>query len=169
MVILGKRGSILIVDDMAVNRAILKELFEYEFDTLEAENGKEALEQLEQHREEIKVILLDIVMPVMDGFEVLEYLVSYGILREIPVIMITGENTVESEQRGYDMGVSDIIGKPFDPYIVLRRVENIIDLYSYKNHLESMLQEKTIELQKRNEELENRVKELEEELDRRNQ
>ena len=166
---MGKRGSILIVDDMAVNRAILKELFEYEFDTLEAENGKEALEQLEQHREEIKVILLDIVMPVMDGFEVLEYLVSYGILREIPVIMITGENTVESEQRGYDMGVSDIIGKPFDPYIVLRRVENIIDLYSYKNHLESMLQEKTIELQKRNEELENRVKELEEELDRRNQ
>lgn len=169
MVILGKRGSILIVDDMAVNRAILKELFEYEFDTLEAENGKEALEQLEQHRGEIKVILLDIVMPVMDGFEVLEYLVSYGILREIPVIMITGENTVESEQRGYDMGVSDIIGKPFDPYIVLRRVENIIDLYSYKNHLESMLQEKTIELQKRNEELENKVKKLEEELGKYNQ
>ncbi len=158
------RGSILIVDDMEVNRTILSELFSYGFNILEAENGKQALELLEQHRKEIKVILLDIIMPVMDGFEVLEYLVAYGVLKEIPVIMITGENTVESEQRGYDMGVSDIIGKPFDPYIVLRRVENIIDLYSYKNHLEAMLQEKTIELQKRNEELENKVKELEAKL-----
>ena len=132
---------ILIVDDVELNRAILSELFQKEYGILEAENGQEALELIEKHGENIKVVLLDLVMPVMDGFEVLERLKKSRWFSQIPIILITVENNETTALKGYSSGVSDIINKPFSPEIVHRRVENIIELYDHKRDLETKLQE----------------------------
>lgn len=132
---------ILIVDDVELNRAILSELFQKEYGILEAENGLDALDLIEKHGENIKVVLLDLVMPVMDGFEVLERLKKSRWFRQVPIILITAENNESTALKGYAIGVSDIINKPFNPEIVHRRVTNIIELYDHKRDLETKLQE----------------------------
>ena len=136
----GKK-KLLIVDDIMLNRAILNELFYEQFEVLEAENGKEALDLIEQYGEEIAVVLLDLVMPVMNGFEVLEVMNKSGIIKMVPVIMITGETDDDKMLTGYGLGVSDLVAKPFNSDIVQRRVSNVIDLYAHKNHLEQKLEE----------------------------
>lgn len=133
--------SILIVDDIELNRAILCELFHSRYQIIEAENGREAMELVEQRGSEIAVMLLDIVMPVMDGIEVLQEMRRAGWIEKIPVILITAESNEDTALKGYTMGVSDIINKPFNPDIVWRRVENIIDLYDHKHNLEKLVQE----------------------------
>ena len=132
---------ILVVDDKEVNRAILRDIFKKTYEIVEAENGADALAKIAGNEEEIAIILLDIKMPIMDGFEVLTEIDKQGLLNTIPVIMITGDDSRESERKCYEMGVSDIIKKPFDPYIVKRRVDNMIDLYMHKNQLEKMVEE----------------------------
>lgn len=132
---------ILIVDDVELNRAILSELFRKEYGILEAENGLDALDLIEKYGENIKVVLLDLVMPVMDGFEVLERLKKSRWFRQIPIILITAENNESTALKGYAIGVTDIINKPFNPEIVHRRVTNIIELYDHKRDLETKLQE----------------------------
>ncbi len=132
---------ILIVDDVELNRAILCELFHSRYQILEAENGEEALTLVKEHGSDIAVMLLDIVMPVMDGIEVLQVMKREQLIDTIPVILITAESNEETALRGYNMGVSDIVNKPFNPDIVCRRVENIIELYDHKNHLEKKVQE----------------------------
>lgn len=136
-----KRKTILIADDVELNRAILCELFQEKYNILEAENGARALALIEQHLEELSVILLDVVMPVMDGFEVLRNLRSRCWIERVPVILITAENNESTALEGYTIGVSDIINKPFNPEIVNRRVENIIELHEHKRYLEERLQE----------------------------
>lgn len=144
------RSQFLIVDDMEINRAILCELFRQDYDLLEAENGQEALELIHQYRSSIAVILLDIVMPVMDGFQLMEHLQRDGILQRIPVILITADTFHENELNGLNLGAVDLIMKPFDPLIVKKRVENNVELYHYKNHLEDLVEHQTRKLTEAN-------------------
>jgi putative two-component system response regulator len=145
------KKKILVVDDIEINRIVLSDLFSDKFDVLEAENGEMALKALETHRHDISIILLDLVMPVMDGFEVLRRLNADGTIKNIPIILITSDNDEENTLMAYGLGVSDFIRKPFNPDIVLKRVYNTIDLYSYKNYLEQKLIEQREELEKQNE------------------
>lgn len=134
------RQQILIVDDEEINRAVLNEMFKDEYDTIEAENGQDAISQIENNHD-IALILLDIVMPVMDGFEVLKYMKSHDLLEEIPVILITSEAAKDSEDQAYSYGVADVMHKPFYPHIVKRRSKNIIELYQNKHNMEVRLKE----------------------------
>ena len=135
------KRKLLVVDDIELNRMMLSDLFEEHFDVLEAENGRDALELIYIHEDDLSVILLDLIMPVMNGFEVLEELRKSKLMEHVPVILITGENDDDKILTGYNMGVSDIINKPFNPQIVDRRVNNVIDLYSHKKDMERRLQE----------------------------
>jgi len=141
--------KLLVVDDVEINRAILFELFSHQFDVLEAENGKIALDIIHQYGNEIAIVLLDIVMPVMNGFDVLEVMNDEGLINTIPVIMITGENDDNKMLMGYDLGVSDLVSKPFNPDVIYRRVNNVVDLYTHKMQLEQKLleQKQMLEMQ----------------------
>lgn len=136
-----KRQRILIVDDSEMNREILYEMLKDEFDILEAENGKEALEVLERYGCEISLVLLDIVMPIMDGFEVLEHMNEKDMIEEIPVVMISSEDSTSFIRRAYEMGVSDYISRPYDAQIVYKRVYNTIKLYAKQRRLTVILTE----------------------------
>jgi putative two-component system response regulator len=147
------RRNILIVDDIDINRAILYELFHDQYTVLEAENGKVALDLISAYGASIAVVLLDIVMPVMDGFEVLKDMIETKAIEKTPVIMITAESDEEKALMGYSMGVVDIINKPFNPDIVRRRVQNTIDLYLHKFYLEDMVERQMEALELQNEKL----------------
>lgn len=134
------RQQLLIVDDEEVNRAILSGMFQHEYDILEADNGQDAIVQLENNQN-IVLILLDIVMPALNGFGVLEYMQQHNLLEEIPVILITSETAMENEDKAYIYGVADFIHKPFYPHIVKRRSKNIIELYQNKHNMEVRLKE----------------------------
>ncbi|MDL2287142.1 response regulator [Eubacteriales bacterium OttesenSCG-928-G02] len=143
-----KKRKLLVVDDIEVNRMVLSNLFMEEFEVLEAENGEVALNIINSYASEISVVLLDLAMPVMDGFQVLEEMQKSGIIHLVPVIMITGENDDEKMLTGYKLGVSDLVNKPFNSDIVIRRVNNVIDLYEHKNYLERKLNEQKEILEK---------------------
>lgn len=134
------KQQILIVDDEEVNREILKGVFQNDYDIIEASNGMEAANQIQEGKN-IVLILLDVVMPVMDGFEVLDYLKKNDLLEKFPVILITGETVLNSEEQAYSFGVADVIHKPFYPHIVQRRAQNIIELYQSKHHMEDRIKE----------------------------
>ncbi len=138
----------LIVDDMEVNRDILSQLFEGTYNIVQAGDGEEAIEYIRGNSENIKIILLDIIMPKVDGFGVLNELHERGMMKRIPVILITGDDSQDTEQRGYDMGVSDIVTKPFNPYIVRKRVSNVASLYRHQNYLEDLIRKQTDEIEK---------------------
>ncbi len=143
--------QILIADDEAVNREILKSMFE-EYDTLEAENGEEAIREI-AHSRNLVLILLDISMPVMSGFDVLDYMQEHGLADQIPVILITGETVIDSEDRAYSYGAADVIHKPFYPHIVKKRSQNIIDLYQHKLEMELRLKQQEIEIREKEQEI----------------
>jgi len=140
------KRKLLVVDDMQVNRLILADLFDEQYEVLEAENGREALDIIEQNNNDIAIVLLDLLMPVMDGFGVLEEMNRTGIIQTIPVIMITSESDEEKIQIGYKLGVADLINKQFNPDIVYTRVNNVIALYSHKRDLVEKLEEQRIKL-----------------------
>lgn len=142
-----KNEIILVVDDMEVNRELLCEMFQGSYQMMKAANGKEALKMVEQYGASIVTILLDIVMPDMDGFEVLKVLNEKKLISRIPVILITGDTSAKAEKKAYETGVADMITKPFNPPVIRRRVQNTIDLYKYKNKLERMVSEQTKVLQ----------------------
>lgn len=150
-----KYDKILIVDDMEINRGILCEMFKSEWKLLEAEDGVDAIEQVKENYASIAVILLDVVMPRMNGFEVLEKLAEKKEWARIPVILITGDTASDVERLGYEMGVSDIIMKPFNPRVVKRRVKNTIDLYLHQYELEELVEVQMEKLKKQSEELKN--------------
>lgn len=115
-----ERQKILIVDDEEVNRAILGVIFRSDYDIVEAANGLEAIEQIKANGSFV-LICLDVIMPVLDGFGVLEYMKENGLLESMPVIMITSETVRDSEDRAYAYGIADVVHKPFYPDIVKRR------------------------------------------------
>lgn len=133
--------KLLVVDDVQLNRLILTELFSDQYQVLEAENGLQAMEIIEREGAALSIVLLDIVMPEMDGFEVLQRMNESGIMGTVPVILITGENDDEMALKGYGLGVSDLVNKPFNPEIVERRVDNVVALYAHKQDLEQKLRE----------------------------
>lgn len=141
---MGKK-QILIVDDEEVNRVILHGMFQSEYDTIEATNGQDAIFQIENNHD-LVLILLDIVMPVLDGFGVLQYMQEHNLLEKIPVILITSETVWDSEGKAYSYGVADVIHKPFYPRIVKRRSQNIIELYQNKYNMEVRLKEQEEEI-----------------------
>ena len=153
------KNRILIVDDAYINRELLKEMLSENYEILEAENGKEALDIVENEKH-INGILLDLVMPVMDGFELLEELKKTDIMDKIPVMIISSEMTAQNENRCFNYGVFDFIGRPFKLQIVQKRVENMIKIYDYKNHLEDRVRAQTEVLRKANEKLKKRNKDI---------
>ena len=133
------RQNILIVDDSEMNRAILAEILGSDYNILEASNGQECLTMLDQYDTAIALILLDIVMPVMDGFEVLNTMNRSHRIEDIPVIMISSEDADTVVRRAYELGVSDYVSRPFDAGVVYRRVFNTIKLYAKQRRLISLV------------------------------
>ena len=142
------RNKILIVDDMDLNRQLLIKILQNDYDILEANNGEEALELVRKNPFELAAILLDLIMPEMDGFQVLEKLREEKYSDNIPVLIISGDSTPETETRCFDLGISDFIGKPYHKNIVKQRLKNAISYYDYKNKLEEKVHEQTNILQK---------------------
>ena len=148
------RKTILIADDAKINRNLLKMIFHEQFEILEAEDGEIAINILSEKRGQISLLFLDLMMPNKDGLDVLKYMTESELINSVPVIMITGESTEESDVKAYEYGVSDIIYKPFVPNIVMRRALNIMELYEHRLDLETKLAERTRELDESRKKLE---------------
>ena len=144
------KQQILIVDDSEINREILKEILKEDYRILEAANGEECLEQLERSGTGISLVLLDIVMPEMDGFEVLAAMNQNHWIEDIPVIMISSEDSDSYIRRAYEMGVSDYISRPFDAKIVYQRVLNMIKLYAKQRRLIRLVTRQIYEKERNN-------------------
>ena len=132
---------ILIVDDCDMNREILREILSSDYSIMEACGGEEALSMIHQFGTGISLVLLDIVMPGMDGFEVLSYMNQDHTIEDIPVIMISSEDSEAFIRRAYEMGASDYVSRPFDAKVVYRRVTNNIKLYAKQRRLIRMVTE----------------------------
>ncbi len=145
---MDKRQKILIVDDAEFNRDILKEILGETYDYLEAENGNQAIQILEENPE-IDLMLLDINMPQMNGFEVLE-MMKFQWIDEIPVIMISSEESVDIMRKAYDMGITDYITRPFDSVIVKKRVQNTLGLYANQKRLINVVVDQVYEKEENN-------------------
>ena len=140
---------LLIVDDSAMNRDILREMLGDEYDIVEAASGEAAIEELDQRGGEISIMLLDIVMPGMNGFDVLSHMSHTGLIEDTPVIMISSEDSEDVVLRTYELGASDYISRPFDSRVVRHRVNNIMRLYTKQRRLSAMLVQQFFE-QERN-------------------
>lgn len=137
--LLQNKSQILLVDDSAMNRMILKEILGDDYSILEAENGQECLEKMQAEAGNIALVLLDINMPVMDGFEVLKAMNANHTIEDIPVIMISSDDSDAAIRRSYELGASDYVNRPFDARIVYRRVTNTIKLYAKQRRLVQMV------------------------------
>lgn len=146
----AERKTILIVDDVEMNRAILISTFEEDYNIMEASNGVEALDIIKSHCDELSAVLLDVVMPVLDGFGVLEEMNVLGLVKKIPVFLITAESSQTLLRKGYDMGVVDIIGKPITPFFIRRRIGNVITLNNILKEQDAMLKKQAQEIQELN-------------------
>lgn len=144
------RKKILIVDDSEINRSLLSDMLSDEFDILEAENGMEAAAILHVREHEIALMLLDIVMPVMDGFEMLTVMNENGWIKSTPVIMISAETVPAYVDKAYDLGVLDYISRPFDERTVRRRVISTIMLAAKQKELSYMVADQIYEKEKDN-------------------
>ena len=148
-----ERNTLLIADDIDINREMLKFIFEEQFDIIEAGDGETAIQLLEEKNEQIVLVFLDVVMPCKSGLDVLEYMVEQGFMDCIPVIIITGEASVDTELKAYEYGSSDIVYKPFTPKVVMRRAMNIIELFSHRIDIERKLEKRTRQLRESREKL----------------
>lgn len=133
------KPRILIVDASEFNRAILKEILEETYEIIEADGGNEALHKIDEYGMKISLVLLNIIMPEKDGFEVLKYMEEERLISDIPVIIISSEDSANYIRRAYEMGVSDYINRPFDANIVYQRVSNTVKLYAKQRRLMAMV------------------------------
>jgi len=138
---LETKRHLLVVDDIDINRMIIAELFAENYEILEAANGEEALAIINSDEYDLAIVLLDLMMPVLDGFGVLQDMNRKRKIDKIPVILITGDDDDENALESYGLGASDVMHKPFNAAIVTQRVQNVIELYTYKNYLEEKLVE----------------------------
>ena len=145
-----QRYTILVADDSEMNRSILRSMLEESYDIIEAEDGLQAVAILQQREQEISLVLLDIVMPNLDGFGVLSTMNKYNWIDSVPVIMISAESTHAFIERAYDKGVTDYISRPFDMMVVRRRVINTIMLYAKQRRLAAMVNEQIYQKEKVN-------------------
>lgn len=144
------REKVLIVDDIELNREILAVALGDEYEVLQASDGVQTIEILKTDSEGITAMLLDLIMPNVDGYAVLDYMREHGLLERIPVIVISAESARDVEVKCLEMGVTDFIRKPFDSVTVRRRVKNTDELFMYKNHLEDKVRLQTRELEEKN-------------------
>ena len=133
------KPRILIVEASEFNRAILKEILEETYEIIEADGGNEALHKIDEYGMKISLVLLDIIMPEKDGFDVLKYMEEERLISDIPVIIISSEDSANYIRRAYEMGVSDYINRPFDANIVYQRVSNTVKLYAKQRRLMAMV------------------------------
>ena len=133
------KPRIMIVDDSEFNRAILSEILQEDYEIVEAESGREAPHKLGEYGLGISLVLLDIIMPEMDGFEVLKHMTEEHWISNVPVIMISSEDSENYIRRAYEMGVSDYINRPFDANIVYQRVSNTVKLYAKQRRLMALV------------------------------
>lgn len=138
----GQRNKIIIIDDVELNRTILGEAFSKKYEVLEAQDGAEGLEKIFANEDELAAIFLDIIMPEMDGFSVLQELELKNVMRKIPLFIITTETTDYVVEKAYNYGVIDVIQKPFNLLIIERRVANIIELFENRSHIAQHVAEK---------------------------
>ena len=142
------KQKILIADDSEMNRELLAAILEEEYDIIQANDGVQAVDCFQRHAEEISLLLLDIVMPHMDGFEVLSYMNKEHWIDSIPVVIISSENSPIYIKRGYDLGATDFIEKPFDANMVLRRSANAILLGAKQRRMTSIVSNQIYEREK---------------------
>lgn len=138
--------TILVVDDDEINRGILENLFASFYRVEEAENGRIGLEKIQANPEGYCAVLLDVVMPEMDGLEVLRYLQKDGTPERIPVFLITAEASDATMREAYHLGVMDVISKPVVPYVVLRRVNSVVELFRARKRLGNVVERQQSEL-----------------------
>lgn len=147
---MDNKKTILIVDDVELNREILMVAFEDEYHIMQAENGQEALDILIENKGKIAAVLLDLMMPVMDGFTLLAELKEREFLEKLPIFLITSETSTEAMRKGYKMGAVDFIGKPFIPEMVKQRIKNVIELYENRKYLNRIIEQQTDKIHKLN-------------------
>jgi putative two-component system response regulator len=145
------RTKILVVDDDELNREILETILRGDYSILQAEDGEQALELFEKYHDGIAAVLLDLLMPKMDGYAVMDVMRQRGWIEHIPVLIISGETDIKIEKKCFEYGVSDFIRKPFDNTLVKKRVRNIVSLFQYQNELEEKVEEQTKKIQNSNE------------------
>ena len=146
---MDKKQKILIVDDAKFNRDILKEILGDAYNYLEAENGNQAIQMIGENIG-IDLMLLDINMPQMNGFEVLKIMKRSQCIAETPVIMISSEDAVDTMRKAYELGITDYITRPFDSVIVKKRVQNTLDLYMNQKHLINVVYDQVYEKEENN-------------------
>ena len=126
------KKKILVIDDKGMNRYMLGGIFKDQYEIVEANNGENAIKIIEEQYHDFAVILLDIIMPGIDGFGVLEYLKEHDMLDVVPVVIVTDDSSEQTSVRAFEYHVADMVIKPFEPRIIKRRVQNIIELYAYR-------------------------------------
>ena len=146
--IVQQKQKILIADDSEMNRDILAAILEDEYDIVQVKDGVQAVAYLQKHAEELSLILLDLVMPQMDGFEVLAYMNKEHWIDSIPVVIISTEDSPVYIKRGYDLGVTDFMAKPFDANLVRRRSANAILLGAKQRRMASIVSDQIYEKEK---------------------
>lgn len=129
---LNTKKKILVVDDKGMNRYMLGGIFRDNYEIIEAGGGMEAIAIIDKEYDELAVILLDIIMPGIDGFGVLEHMKEQDYLNRVPVVIVTDDSSEATAVKAFEYKVADMVIKPFEPCIIKRRVENIIELYAYK-------------------------------------
>lgn len=144
---------ILIVDEDAINRGILKNVFSEFYLVDEAENGREGLRKIFENAEKYSAVLLDVMLPEMNGIEILRHMKTLGMDGKMPVFLITAETSAEMIKEAYDLGAMDVISKPVVPYLALRRVKSMTELFSMRKKLKSTVEMQKNELLKRNQKI----------------
>ncbi|MGN0164848.1 MAG: HD domain-containing phosphohydrolase [Lachnospiraceae bacterium] len=142
------RDKILIVDDVKINRELLADILSDKYEILQAENGRQAMQILEACNEEIVVMMLDLIMPEMDGLEVLGELEHLPWSKNIGIIIISSDNNIQTETNCFELGVSDFVHRPFDNRLVKKRVDNVVSLVQYQQELELKVEKQTETLRK---------------------
>ena len=137
---LRQRGTLLIVDDDFINRGILEHLFAPYYNIDMAENGRVGLERVLERQDEICAVLLDVIMPEMDGIQVLRELAGRGLVEKIPVFLITAEASDSVMNEAYALGVMDVISKPVVSFVVLRRVQSVVELFRARERLSNVVE-----------------------------
>lgn len=155
-----KRDTVLIFEDNSIEREMLAEIFRPEYKVLEAANGKEGIELLDSHFSSIAVVLLDYLMPVMDGFQVLDSLRKKKVLNKMPFIMVTGQDSAEFERQGYEYGIVSYIKKPYQPEVIKQVVRNAVGWFQYKIQLELVVKKQNDNIKKQNEVLRQQARKL---------
>lgn len=154
------REKILIVDDIELNREILAVALGDVYPVMEAGDGEQAIEILKEHSDDVAAILLDLIMPKADGYEVLKYMHEAELMTHIPVLVISAESKTDADRTCLEMGVSDFIRKPFDSVTVRSRVKNVVELFMYKNQLEDKVRIQTENLKRQNKLLEQQAEKI---------